>query len=167
MFGHAVLLFQLPAYLLSRNGDATALMLPMVLGPAQIAGRLAWEAAQSRVPVETAGLALFVFMLLPPLILLGDSGESTVLAVLVLQGAGYGVHTILRPVLAARWLAAIGIASRERIAGSTPTELLGALETAIKESDDSGWLEKNLQPSVSELAVWIRCARSASTEEAA
>ena len=71
------------------------------------------------------------------------------------------------PPHAARWLAAIGIASRERIAGSTPTELLGALETAIKESDDSGWLEKNLQPSVSELAVWIRCARSASTEEAA
>ena len=112
MFGHAVLLFQLPAYLLSRNGDATALMLPMVLGPSQIAGRLAWEAAQSRVPVETAGLALFVFMLLPPLILLGDSGESTVLAVLVLQGAGYGIHTILRPVLAARWLTPAGLGAK-------------------------------------------------------
>jgi len=112
MFGHALLLFQLPAQLVRAGGDATALMLPMVLGPAQIAGRLAWQAAQTMLRLEAAAIGLFGLMCLPPMILLLGDGMSVVLVALVVQGAGYGVHTILRPVLSAEWLPEAGFSRR-------------------------------------------------------
>jgi len=71
------------------------------------------------------------------------------------------------PVQAARVLAAIGYSSHEKIARSTPTELLGAFEMACEKSLGGGWLEKNSSPSISELATWIRCAQLSSVERAA
>ncbi|MSU91216.1 MFS transporter [Rhodobacteraceae bacterium 2CG4] len=112
MFGHALLLFQLPVQLMRATGEDAALLLPMVLGPAQIAGRLAWEAARSRLRLERAAPGLFALMLLPPVLLLLVDGLAAALAALVIQGAGYGVHTILRPLLAAHWLPAAGFARR-------------------------------------------------------
>ncbi len=68
---------------------------------------------------------------------------------------------------AARLLAAIGYHSTEKIARSTPTELLGAFETATKQGSAGGSPEKTSPPTVSELAGWIRCAQSSSTDLAA
>lgn len=112
MFGHAVLLFQLPAHLLETSGQSFALALPMILGPAQIAGRLAWEGVQGRFRLENAALGLFALILIPPLVLALGGGLMLAMVALVVQGACYGVHTILRPLLAAHWLPQIGIAQR-------------------------------------------------------
>lgn len=68
---------------------------------------------------------------------------------------------------AARLLAAIGYHGAEKIARSTPTELLGAFETATKQASVGGSLEKTSPPTISELAGWIRCAHSSATDLAA
>ncbi|WP_323764484.1 MFS transporter [Marinovum sp.] len=113
IFGHAALLFQLPAQLASTRGLDNALLLPMVLGPAQIAGRLLWERLQRGFGLERAALGLFTVMLLPPLLLLDPgAGLWLVLLALLVQGGCYGVHTILRPLLAAHWLPRAGFARR-------------------------------------------------------
>ena len=112
MFGHAALLFRLPGHLADTRGMSGALVLPMVLGPSQIAGRLLWERVQGRVAIERAALGLFVVFLVPPVLLLLGGGLGLAIAALVLQGACYGVHTILRPLLAARWMPGDGFARR-------------------------------------------------------
>lgn len=106
MFSHAALLFTLPSALQSvPNFEMSAILLPAVLGPSQIAGRLAWNAVSRYLPAERAAGGLFLFMLVPPLLLIvGPPTTTLVLFVLGLQGAGYGVHTILRPMLAARFV---------------------------------------------------------------
>jgi len=71
------------------------------------------------------------------------------------------------PPHAARILAAIGYSNREKIARSTPTELLGAFENANGQVGSDGWLEKNSPPTISELATWIHCAQSSSADLAA
>lgn len=71
------------------------------------------------------------------------------------------------PAHAARILVTIGYSSREKIASSTPTELLGAFEMAREQGRGGGWLEKKSPPSISELAAWIRCAQSSSVNRAA
>lgn len=71
------------------------------------------------------------------------------------------------PSEAARLLTAIGFHSAEKVAKSTPTELLGAFETAIKQESSDGLTEKISPPSISELASWIQCAQSATSEMAA
>lgn len=71
------------------------------------------------------------------------------------------------PSHAARVLAAIGVSSREKIARSTPTELLGAFEMASEQGRCGDWLEKKLPPSISEWASWIRCAQSTLADFAA
>ena len=131
MFGHGLLLFQLPAQLLREGSQEQILMLPMVLGPAQIAGRLVWELAlQTRVQLETAALGLFALMLLPPLILFLDASPVFALGALLLQGAGYGVHTILRPLLAAQWLPAEGFARRLGVIAMIGLLMMAAAPTA-------------------------------------
>jgi len=68
---------------------------------------------------------------------------------------------------AARVLTAIGYHSAEKIARSTPTELLGAFEMATKQASVGGLLEKKSSPAISELMVWIRCAQSSAADLAA
>ena len=71
------------------------------------------------------------------------------------------------PQNATRLLASMGYSSREKIARSTPTELLGAFETASQEGRIGGGLEKNSPPSISELTKWIHCAQPSSKDLAA
>lgn len=105
IFAHTVLLFQLPALLSGTLPGETALLLPMILGPAQVVGRLLWSRLAGQIPLGAAVFGLFAALLLPPLLLVAGSGSLTIVFVaLVLQGAGYGVQTIVRPVLVARWL---------------------------------------------------------------
>lgn len=104
MFSHAALLFTLPVALQEAHDlRISAVLLPAVLGPSQVAGRLVWSGLFRHVSVEKAARGLFLFMLVPPLLLIaGPPSAGLVLFALVLQGAGYGVHTILRPMLASQ-----------------------------------------------------------------
>ncbi len=67
---------------------------------------------------------------------------------------------------AARVLAAIGYSSVERVAGCSPTELLGAIERLLQKNCDS-WLRKNPIRSISKVSDWIRIARASANEAAA
>ena len=101
MFSHAALLFILPLHLrkLPETADF-ALILPALLGPAQIFGRLVCAPLIRLFDAVLLARSVFGVMLLPPLALLVVPYQATtILPILLLQGAGYGMHTILRPVL--------------------------------------------------------------------
>lgn len=103
MFSHAALLFLLPLALLQVSDENSwALYLPAILGPAQIAGRLLWRYVAPRSEPKRAASGMFALFLLPPLILLvTPSHWAGVLLALVVQGGLYGIHTVLRPLVAA------------------------------------------------------------------
>lgn len=106
MMGHAILLFLLPLVLAQESNVGTAGILAVaILGPAQIAGRLAWKAYAGRYAPQRCALVLFIVFCFPPLLLL-VSGKNTsmVYGALIVQGACYGVHTIMRPALAQIYL---------------------------------------------------------------
>lgn len=108
MFSHAALLFLLPLALLNMDAaNGWALYLPTVLGPAQIAGRLLWQRFAHQNNPNGAASILFVLFLLPPFMLLSvQSHWMGVLLALLVQGGLYGIHTVLRPLVAAAALPA-------------------------------------------------------------
>lgn len=106
MMGHAILLFLLPM-VLAQGGSAgkMGIIAVAILGPAQIAGRLAWKAYGSHYAPQVCALMLFVVFCVPPVLLLvSDQSTGMVYAALIVQGACFGVHTIMRPVLARLYL---------------------------------------------------------------
>lgn len=106
MMGHAILLFLLPVVLVQGNDvGKMGIVAVAVLGPAQIAGRLAWRAYGANYAPQFCALVLFVVFCVPSVLLI-MAGPSTgvVYAALIVQGACYGVHTILRPGLARLYL---------------------------------------------------------------
>lgn len=106
MFSHAAVLFSLPVQLLEVPETAGfALILPALLGPAQIVGRLVCAPLVRHCNPVVAVRGIFALMLVPPLALLVlPYRVETILPILLLQGAGYGMHTILRPVLARQYI---------------------------------------------------------------
>lgn len=106
MLGHSVLLFLLPIALTKTQGTVDVALLALaILGPAQIAGRLVWKFFASTINTQNCAIAMFAFLCLPTLILL-VFGAATFPLYLALgvQGACYGVHTIIRPILAQQYL---------------------------------------------------------------
>ena len=106
MMGHAILLFLLPVVLSRTQSNTNAGMLALaILGPAQIAGRLAWKAFGSATSQQNFVLILFACFCVPaPLLLVFGPTHWALYAALIIQGACYGVHTILRPGLAQLYL---------------------------------------------------------------
>jgi len=106
MMGHAILLFLLPVALINDSGDAQSGLLALaVLGPAQIAGRTAWRYYGAAFSPRGSALLMFAVMCIPAtLMLLAGTAQPIVYAALIIQGACYGVHTILRPSLAQLYL---------------------------------------------------------------
>ena len=106
MMGHAVLLFLLPVALSQASNNANISLLALaILGPAQIAGRIAWQYYGSTFTQQNCALVMFVCLCLPStLLLLFGVTTSIVYIALIVQGACYGVHTILRPSLAQSYL---------------------------------------------------------------
>lgn len=68
---------------------------------------------------------------------------------------------------AARLLAAVGISSAERLARSTPTELIAKLEALWRESESQSWIAKQTKPTSAEVCTWISLAINPSLQEAA
>ncbi len=106
MMGHAILLFLLPVALVSDSGDAQSGLLALaILGPAQIAGRTAWKYYGAAWSPRACAILMFALMCLPAaLMLVAGTAQPVIYAALIIQGACYGVHTILRPSLAQRYL---------------------------------------------------------------
>lgn len=56
---------------------------------------------------------------------------------------------------AARVLAAIEVASAERLARSTPTELIAKIEALWRDALPESWVAKKTKPSTAEICAWI------------
>ena len=59
---------------------------------------------------------------------------------------------------AARVLAAIEVASAERLARSTPTELIAKIEALWRDALPESWVAKKIKPSTAEICAWIGLA---------
>lgn len=106
MMGHSILLFLLPVALSVAHSDATPAMLALaILGPAQIAGRTLWKYYGGAFSPQNCAMVMFICLCVPAtlLLLLGTAPLAVYMA-LIIQGACYGVHTILRPSLAQLYL---------------------------------------------------------------
>ena len=68
---------------------------------------------------------------------------------------------------AARILAAIEIASAERLARSTPTELIAKLEALWRDPQEHTWLIAKAKPTSAEICAWIGLANHVALQEAA
>jgi MFS family permease len=102
MMGHAILLFLLPVALAHTDNDTNVGLLALaILGPAQVAGRIAWKYFGAEFKPQNCAIVMFACLCLPAtLLLIFGTTSLAVCAALALQGACYGVHTILRPSLA-------------------------------------------------------------------
>ena len=59
---------------------------------------------------------------------------------------------------AARILAAIEISSAERLARSTPTELIAKIEALWRSAESHSWLVAKAKPTTAEICAWIALA---------
>lgn len=102
IFSHAVLLFVLPLALIERGWDtALALLLPAMLGPAQVAGRLLWRLIAPRASVEVSVVTMFSLAMITPAALLASGGNWWIIvSAMALQGGLHGINTVLRPLSA-------------------------------------------------------------------
>ena len=126
---HGVLLTHLLPLLDERGIQSqTAVLAASMIGPMQVAGRLTMMAAGQRVP--TLGIFIFCYgaMAIAALSLLGSSTAPIFLVSFILfQGAGYGVTSIMRPVITAEFL---GRKNFGLIAGCLAVPFLGAAAAA-------------------------------------
>lgn len=85
--------------------DEAAVLAAAMIGPMQVCGRLAMMAAERYVSIRVIAVGCYVTTALAATTLLAASVlPSLVVAFVILQGAGYGVTSIVRPVLVAELL---------------------------------------------------------------
>ena len=103
---HGVLLTHLLPILDERgiHGE-TAILAASMIGPMQVAGRLAMMAAERHVSILGIAMVCYAALGIAALSLLGTSAIPALLVAFVLfQGSGYGVTSIVRPVVTAEFL---------------------------------------------------------------
>ncbi len=107
---------------------AMAVLAASMIGPMQVAGRVAMMAAERRLSMQLICAVSFVFMTGAILSLMG-AGALPMLLVLfvVLQGSGYGVTSITRPVVTAELLGRAGFGA---ISGAMALGFMGASAAA-------------------------------------
>lgn len=66
---------------------------------------------------------------------------------------------------AARILAAIEMASAERLARSTPTELIAKIEALWREPQGNSWLTTKAKPTTAEICAWISLSKQQTTTQ--
>ncbi len=103
---HGVLLTHLLPLLAERGVHAEAAVLAAaMIGPMQVTGRLAMMALEKKVTTATVANLCFLFMALAAAALYGVAAIPVMLVVfVVMHGAGYGVTSIVRPVVTAEFL---------------------------------------------------------------
>jgi len=83
----------------------TAILAASMIGPMQVAGRLAMMAAERHVSILGIAAVCYIALGIAALALLGTSAIPALLVGFVLfQGSGYGVTSIVRPVVTAEFL---------------------------------------------------------------
>ncbi len=104
--GHGVVLTHLLPILDDRGvSPETAVFAAAMIGPMQVAGRLAMMAAEKHVSIYGIAIGCFVSVGLAASCLLGAGGVTgMVVGFVILHGAGYGVTSITRPVITAEFL---------------------------------------------------------------
>jgi MFS family permease len=103
---HGVLLTHLLPLLDERGIQGeTAILAASMIGPMQVAGRLAMMAAERHVSILGIAIACYAALGIAALALLGTSAIPALLVAFVLfHGSGYGVTSIVRPVVTAEFL---------------------------------------------------------------
>ena len=103
---HGVLLTHILPILDERGADKDAAVLAAsMIGPMQVAGRLAMMAAEKHVSSLSISMISFVAMGIAGVSLLNSSAlPSLLVSFVVFQGAGYGVTSIIRPIVTAELL---------------------------------------------------------------
>jgi len=103
---HGILLTHLLPLLDERGiRGETAILAAAMIGPMQVAGRLAMMAAERHVSNMGIVIACYLALGIAALSLLGTSSIPTLLVAFVLfQGSGYGLTSIMRPVVTAEFL---------------------------------------------------------------
>ncbi len=110
-----------------------------MIGPMQVAGRLAMVAVGHRVSALGIFIVAYISMMIAGLFLLGSGKLPVFLAGFVLfQGAGFGVMSIMRPVMTAEIFGRINFGL---ISGALATPYLGAAAAA---------------PTIAALIYWVR-----------
>ncbi len=126
---HGVLLTHLLPLLNDRGIQSqTAILAASMMGPMQVAGRLAMIVAGNRVSTLGISIVAYIFMAIAALSLLGSGTVPVFLAIFILlQGAGFGVMSIMRPVMTAELF---GHKNFGLISGSLAVPYLGAAAAA-------------------------------------
>ncbi|MEQ8586486.1 MAG: MFS transporter [Thalassobaculaceae bacterium] len=103
---------------------ATAVLAASMIGPMQVAGRVAMMTVENRVSMQAICAISFLFMTGAILSLIGSVALPALLILfVVLQGSGYGVTSITRPVVTAEILGRAGFGS---ISGALALGFMGA-----------------------------------------
>jgi MFS family permease len=126
---HGVLLTHLLPLLNDRGiPSQTAVLAASMIGPMQVAGRLAMIAVGNRVSTLGISIVAYIAMATAALSLLGSGTVTVFLAIFILlQGAGFGVMSIMRPVMTAELF---GRNNFGLISGSLAVPYLGAAAAA-------------------------------------
>lgn len=102
----------------------TAVLAASMIGPMQVAGRVAMMAMEKRVSMQVICAGSFVFMIGSISSLIGAGAAPALLVLFViLQGSGYGVTSITRPVVTAEILGRGGFGA---ISGALALGFMGA-----------------------------------------
>lgn len=102
----------------------TAALAAAMVGPMQVAGRIAMMAAERHVSTKTVSFLSYVVTAVAGIVLLGAAAVPIlVVGFVVLQGAGYGVTSITRPVVTAEVL---GRRDFGTVAGALAVPFMGA-----------------------------------------
>ncbi|MEM1275057.1 MAG: MFS transporter [Pseudomonadota bacterium] len=126
---HGIILNHLLPLLDSRDiAPQTAVLAASLIGPMQVAGRLAIMIAGARITSLAAVLISFAGVVAAALILLASSAAPGLIFVsVILQGATYGLISILKPVIIAEFSGPAGIA---RVLGWMALPYLGCFALA-------------------------------------
>ncbi len=126
---HGIIITHLLPMLAERDVPvATAVLAASMIGPMQVAGRVAMMVVEKRLSMQVICAVSFVFMIAAISSLIGSTAWPFLLAVFVFfQGSGYGVTSITRPVVTAEILGRQGFGS---ISGALALGFMGAAAAA-------------------------------------
>jgi len=132
---HGVIIHHFLPILYDRGISAeVAVVVASFVGPMQVAGRLAMMAAERHVTIHEITIGVFVAVATSILLLIATVSTPTlVVAFVILFGAGYGVVSIIRPLIARDILgenkigAKLGAMSLLYLVGSASAPFVGSL----------------------------------------
>ena len=126
---HGILISHLLPLLADRGvASATSVLAASLIGPMQVVGRLAMMAVQSRLSMPAICIVSFCFLVAASSALYAVTALPALVFVFVLlQGSGYGVTSITRPVITVEFLGRSGFGA---ISGAQASAYMGATAAA-------------------------------------